>query len=214
MKKRINYTSFLILLGLIFFSINCSIQKNINLDKQSLKLVNREIIGSKNQNIIKLNAQKGAGLAEIENVDFTTGTIEIDLLGEDARGKSFVGIAFNIQNDSTYEAIYFRPFNFLSKEKIRRAHGIQYIYHPSFPWKRLRTENEGVYESEFINPPSPNDWFKVRINITSDNIMVVDPRTGTSLLSVKRLTESKSTKIGFWTGHNSTGGFRNLKIKK
>ncbi len=195
-------------------SINCSMRKNINLDKLNLKLVNRSIASSDNQNVIGLNAQKGPGFAEIEDVYFETGTIEVDLLGEDAQGKSFVGIAFNIQNDSTYEAIYFRPFNFLSKEKIRRGHGVQYIYHPNFPWERLRTENEGVYESEFINPPSPNDWFKVRININNDEVIVVDPRTGTSLLNVKRLTESRSKKIGFWTGYNSKGGFRNLKLKK
>lgn len=213
MKKGINYSSYLLLVGGIFLSINCSMRKNITLNKQNLKLVNRKIVSSNNQNVIRLNAQKGAGLAAIEDVYFKTGTIEVDLLGEDAKGKSFVGMAFNIQNDSTYEAIYFRPFNFLSKQKIRRAHGIQYIYHPNFSWKRLRTENEGVYEAEFINPPSPNDWFKVKIKMTSDEVMVIDARNGTSLLTVKRLTEAKSTKIGFWTGHNSKGGFRNLKIK-
>ena len=214
MKTIINYSVHFIILGLMFLCMNCSITKNIQLDNHNLKLVNRQLANSDNQSVIILNAQRGSGFAKIEDVDFKTGIIEVELLGEDIQGKSFVGMAFNIQNDSTYEAIYFRPFNFQAKEKVRRSHSIQYIYHPDFPWKRLRAENKGMYESEFMNPPEPNDWFPIQINVTEDEITVVDPRTSESLLKVKRLVESSSSKIGFWTGHNSKGGFRNLKIKK
>ena len=76
----------------------------------------------------------------IQDVEFDKGTIEVELLGENNPGKSFIGIAFNIQNDSTYEVIYFRPFNFVAKEQIRKDHMVQYIFHPEFTWRKLRDE--------------------------------------------------------------------------
>jgi len=206
-----NYSVLLLTLCL---GLGCSGTKKIILEKEHLRPINRKIVHSNSSNSVHLNAQKGEGLAIIEHIDFTAGTIEVDLQGEDVQGRSFIGIAFNIQNDSTYEVIYFRPFNFNQKEKARREHGIQYVFHPKFPWKTLRTEHKGVYEAEFTNPPAPDDWFTIRIAINSKEITVINPNTGASLLKVNRLSESKSKKIGLWTGFNSKGGFRNLKMIK
>ncbi len=205
-----------LIMAVILISISsCSESKYVELDKNKIQLVNREFISTKDteSNIIALDAQKSSGLAILNALEFETGIIEVDLLGENNHGKSFLGIAFNIQNDSTYEAIYFRPFNFLSPEQIRREHCMQYIFHPDFPWYRLRKERESQFESEFINPPSPDDWFSVRIIINPESVKVEDQRSGKMLMEVERLSKTSSTKIGFWTGFGSKGSFRNLKIK-
>ena len=160
-----------------------------------------------------LDRKPGDGLGVIEHVNFTEGIVEIDLLGENNPGKSFVGFAFNIQNDSTYEAVYFRPFNFHSEEEIRRSHSMQYIFHPENTWRKLRTEQEGKFEATFINPPNPDDWFSVRLNITENTVTVYDADNNRQLMTVPRLTFTQSPRIGLWAGFNSKGGYRNLKIK-
>jgi hypothetical protein len=125
-----------------------------------------------------------------------------------------VGIAFNIQNDSTYEAIYFRPFNFHSPEEIRRQHSMQYIHHPDYGLRKLRAEQEGVFEAEYFNAPNPDDWFSIRLDIGNEFVEVFDAGSGKSLMRVKRLTAPLSPRIGFWTGHNSIGSFKNLRISR
>ena len=208
-KQFLNYT--ILMLSLII--LGCS-DKIIKLSEENLYVINRNISAiDLNANSVSLNDQLGDGLAIIEDVKFNGGTIEIELKGENIPGKSFVGVAFNIQNDSTYEAIYFRPFNFQSDEKIRREHSLQYIYHPKHSWRYLRTNHEGQYEAEFPNPPSPDDWFKIQVKVDDQSVHVYDTRSDIELLSVQRLTTQVSDRIALWTGFNSKGEFKNLKIK-
>lgn len=181
----------------------------------NLDVRNRDIISIDSvTNTLILNRKIGDGIAIIKDLEFDNGIIELELKGENNPGKSFVGIAFNIQNDSTYEAVYFRPFNFKSKEKIRREHSVQYIYHPKYSWRFLRTNYEGKFEAEYQSQPSPEDWFEIQVKIDDEKVYVYDKKTNTELLSIKRLTYQVSNKIGFWTGYNSKGEFRNLKIKE
>jgi hypothetical protein len=205
----------ILIVGILFVLFSCSTKQNVKLDVENITLINREFdsINNPETGVISLDRQNSSGLAVLEDIDFKAGIIEVDLLGENLQGKSFVGIAFNIQNDSTYEAVYFRPFNFLSDEKIRREHGMQYIYHPEYTWRKLRTEYEGVYEAEFIDPPSPDDWFTMIIKVSSSKVEVLYKKTNSTLMTVERLTETKTDKIGFWTGYGSKGSFRNLKVK-
>ena len=99
--------------SILFFSlISCSSQL-ILFENDNLDVINRDIILINNpKNTLSLNNKKGDGMAIIKNLDFDKGVIELEIKGENNPGKSFVGIAFNIQNDSVYEAVYFRPFNF------------------------------------------------------------------------------------------------------
>lgn len=181
----------------------------------NLDVRNRDIVSvNSDPNTIALNNKKGDGIAIIKNLEFDQGTIEVELKGENNPGRSFVGIAFNIQNDSTYEAVYFRPFNFKSDEKIRREHSVQYIFHPKHTWRFLRTNNEGQYESEYPRQPSPDDWFGVQVKIDDKRVYVYDKKTNTELLSIERLSPQVSDRIGLWTGFNSKGEFRNLEIMK
>lgn len=200
-----------LLLGLLTI-YSCTVNKKIQLNESDLRIVNRELIPSNTKGEIILGSKEGSGLAMINNVEFENGTIELEIKGENKPGQSFVGFAFNIQNDNTYEAIYFRPFNFLSPEKIRREHAIQYIHPPNNEWRPLRENHPGVYEAEFFSPPNPEEWFKVKLDISPSTVQVFDGRNGKLLLSVERLSKQQSNKIGFWIGHMSVGSYRNLKI--
>ncbi len=162
---------------------------------------------------VEMNAKNSDGIGIIEDVEFDKGTIEIELLGENNPGKSFIGIAFNIQNDKTYEVIYFRPFNFVAKEQIRKDHMVQYIFHPEFTWRKLRDERTGEFEDEVATPPNPEDWFKVIININEEKVEVYINELSEPVLIVDRLTSTESKKIGIWTGFGSSGRFKNLIVK-
>jgi len=48
----------------------------------------------------------------VKGVEFSNGTIELDIRGKDLFQQSFVGIAFHGVDNETYDGIYFRPFNF------------------------------------------------------------------------------------------------------
>lgn len=191
---------------------SCKVSKSISLDDTTFEMVNREPITITKQKTIVINAMGGAGLALMPDVDFEKGVIEIQLKGENKAGQSFVGLAFNVQDEGTYEAIYFRPFNFLSDQKIRREHSIQYIYPPNYEWKKLRDEHEGVYEAEFPDAPDPDDWFTVKLDISPTTLKVIDSRSGKELLSVERLAKQQSNKIALWTGHKSKGAFQQLQL--
>lgn len=206
---------------LLFCAILCGLaimgcsNDEFNLADTKLILVNRDITSKdKATNSIALNNKVGDGMAILEEIDFQEGTLTIDLKGENTPGRSFVGVAFNIQNDSTYEAVYFRPFNFQSKEDIRRAHSIQYISHPKNTWRYLRTNFEGKYEAEFGRQPSPEEWFSVAIQIDEKTVSVYDKENNKELLSIDRIERPTSTKIGLWTGFNSKGEFRNLRVEE
>ena len=216
MKSKKYILQQLLFPAFLFSFICCTTSQSINIDPGNLKVINRNLVDDQSAGfkVVKMDRQLGSGLAIIKDVEFEGGVIELDIQGENNPGKSFVGVAFNIQNDSTYEAIYFRPFNFHSEEQIRREHSMQYIFHPDFGWRKLRTEREGQFEAEYPNPPSPDDWFSVKIIVQPKMVVVMDQVSGTTLMEVERLSSQVSNKIGFWTGHNSKGSFRNLKIGK
>ena len=163
---------------------------------------------------IEMNARESDGLGILEDIEFRKGIIEVELLGENNPGKSFIGIAFNIQNDSTFEAIYFRPFNFVAKEQIRKEHMVQYIFHPEFTWNKLRNDRAGEFENEISNPPNPDKWFKAIIKISDTKVEVYINKRAKPVLSVDRLTSTKSNQISIWTGFGSSGRFKNLVLRK
>src|ERR1017187_621430 len=51
---------------------------------------------------------------------------------------SGLGIAFHGEDTSTYDAVYFRPFNFNTTDPVRKIHAVQYVSMPDNPWFRLR----------------------------------------------------------------------------
>jgi hypothetical protein len=178
-----------------------------------LDVVNRELTPNTDGSI-KLNEAPGAGLAWLKGQTFSTGTLELEIKGKDILQKSFVGVAFHGVNDSTYEAVYFRPFNFHSKDSIRRIHAVQYVSHPKYPWYKLRDEHNGVYEKGITPAPDPNGWFHARIDVTSTEVLVYVNRATTPSLRVSRLTLSNDGAVGVWVGEGSGGEFAKFKITK
>ncbi|MCP4458462.1 MAG: hypothetical protein GY816_10640 [Cytophagales bacterium] len=212
---------FNILVLLIFFqliAIKSYGQQEISLSDQlsdkKMKAVSRTIsLYGDQQDAVEMNAEKSDGLGILGDVEFDKGSIEVELLGENNPGRSFIGIAFNIQNDSTYEVVYFRPFNFVAEEQIRKEHMVQYIFHPEYTWRKLREERTGEFESKIPIPPNPDDWFKAKINISTEKAEVYVVGISKPVLVIDRLTTSKSNEIGIWTGYGSSGRFKNLVLR-
>jgi hypothetical protein len=175
--------------------------------------VNREITKNPSDGSVKLSAARGEGLAWLKGVEFSTGTMEIDIRGKDELQKSFVGIAFHGENDSTYEAIYFRPFNFHAKDPVRKIHAVQYIYHPKFPWYTLRETQNGIFEKAIINAPDPNGWFHARIVVTATEVLVYVDKATTPSLTVNRLGSANSGGVALWVGNGAGGEFANFSIR-
>lgn len=181
----------------------------LNLEK-ILRTVNREVSIIKDdsgKSYIHLNEKPDAGIAWLEGVHFTNGTIELDIKGKDFMQKSFVGIAFYGSNDSTYDAVYFRPFNFKSPEEERRNHSVQYISLPKYDWPKLRAEFPDKYEQPLHPAPEPEKWIHCKLVLKDQDISVFVNNNTEPSLTVKRLSDPKGNKVGFWVGNESEGGF-------
>lgn len=170
-------------------------------------LHNRELHMDKE---VHLDGKPGDGLLWIKEPIFSNGKIELEIKGKDIRGKSFVGLAFHGLNDSIYDAVYFRAFNF--KDPGRNGHSVQYISHPEYTWYKLRNEQPEKYENSVTPVPEPTDWFHVTILIEYPIVKVFVDNSVEPSLTVEQLSSRKEGWIGFWVGNNSEGFFRNLKI--
>ena len=179
-----------------------------SVNRQVSLLTNRE-----GKTVVHLKAKEGAGVAWINDLTFSTGIIELDVKGKDVLQESFVGISFHGVNDSTYESIYFRPFNFQVDDPVRRKHAVQYISLPMFDWKYLRDTYPDKYEHPLLAFVDPNGWFHVKIVVTKDKIQAFVNSDVKACLSVEPLTTTLSGNIGFWVGHRSDGDFANLVIR-
>ena len=161
---------------------------------------------------VYMDAEESDGLALLEGVSFSKGTIEVQIKGENNPGKSFVGIAFNVRSREEYECVYFRPFNFVADEEIRRSHMLQYIFHPEFTWRKLRETRTDEFENKLQSPPDPDDWFDIRIVVTEKEVKVFVNKETQPSLEIERLTSGTSDRLALWTGFGSKGAYRNLTI--
>jgi hypothetical protein len=179
-------------------------------------LVNRSAtVESEDGRIVAtLVAQPGDGVAWLDGVEFGNGTIEVLLRGKNAPGRSFVGIAFRGADDETYDAVYFRPFNFVADNEAGRSHMVQYISHPDNPWYRLRQQHTGVYENTIATPPDPDGFFRARIVIAKPEVRVYVGDAAEPSLVVNELTDRTAGRIGLWTGESSDGSFAELVIRQ
>ena len=209
----------LIIVLCLFTFFNSSAQTKIitpDLSKDNLQPVNRQVSLSTDKTvktIVHLNANDGAGVVWIKGLNFETGVIEFDVKGKDVLQKSFVGIAFHAVNDSTYESVYFRPFNFQANDTIRKKHAVQYISLPKFDWEYLRETSPDKYEHSLLKFVDPNEWFHIKVVVDKNKIQAFVNADAKAWISVKPLTNNLSGKIGFWVGNNSEGDFSNLSIQ-
>jgi len=162
---------------------------------------------------VTFDGRPGSGAAWLDEFEFENGTIEVSIRGKNNPGRSFVGVAFRGVDDEIYDAIYFRPFNFLADNDLSRSHAVQYVSHPENTWSRLREEHTDVYENALIDPPDPDAFFKARIVISKPEIRVyVEDDTEPSLV-VNELTDRVGGRIGLWMGNNSDGSFAELVVE-
>ncbi len=178
------------------------------------QLFNRtaKVIKENDKTGVYFEAKPGSGGAWLKEIEFTNGVIECDIKGKNAPGRSFVGIALRGVDEKTYDAVYFRPFNFKSDDPARRGHGVQYISHPANTWSKLRTEHPNVYESAVDPVPDANAFFHVRLVIEKPKVSVYVNDAKEPCLVVDELTDRKGGWVGLWMGNNSDGTFANLKI--
>lgn len=161
---------------------------------------------------VRLDAKTSDGMAWLVGSDFSEGTISADVRGANKPGQSFVGLALHGEDETTYDVIYFRPFNFKNPEPIRRARAVQYVSLPNFPWEKLRAENPGKYEAAVSPVPDPDGWFHARIVVEKHTISVfVNDATEPSLV-VTKLSDRRAGLLGLWVGDGSAGDFANLEI--
>jgi len=161
---------------------------------------------------IRFSKAPGDGIAWLTGVEFSDGIIELDLKGKDVFQQSFVGISFHGADNQTFDAIYFRPFNFQSTDPVRKIHAIQYISHPDNTWQLLREKQNGKYEKAVSPSPNGNEWFHVKIIVKYPQVTVYVNSSAEPSLSIEKLTNRKTGKIGLFAGNNSDGDFANLQI--
>ncbi|MDN5202276.1 DUF1080 domain-containing protein [Fulvivirgaceae bacterium BMA10] len=185
--------------------------QNNHIKQQNFTAFNREV--SYEDGIAYLDAKAEDGLLWLKNANFKNGTIELEVKGRNIPGRSFVGIAFHGQDNQTFDAIYFRPFNF--KNPSRNTHSIQYIAMPTNDWSTLRKAFPGKYENTITPiPDAVDDWFHVKIMVDHPQVKVFINGSDKPALEVVQISDRKQGKLGFWVGNGSDGWFRNLKITK
>jgi len=162
--------------------------------------------------VARLDARPGDGSALVEGVLLGEGIIEVDLRGKDVPQQSFLGIAFHVVDWTTYDAVYFRPFNFKAATEEQRSHAVQYVSHPVHTWQKLRAERPGEFEKAITPAPDPNGWFHARIVIAKSKVEVYVNGASTPSLVVDDLGEAKSGGVALWAGNGSDGAYAGLTI--
>ncbi|GAB3900775.1 hypothetical protein GCM10028803_24270 [Larkinella knui] len=219
---KTNSTFQVIFLSLsLFFNTLAFSQKSGNVDlgrlakENGFKLYNRalKVLPEGDRPGVRLEERDAdAGVAWLENVAFQQGTIALAMRGKDVLQRSFVGVAFHGVDDKTYDAVYFRPFNFRASDPVRHSHAVQYISLPDHDWPVLRKNNPDQYEQPIEPAPDPNGWFQARIVVDQETISVFVNDNAHPSLVVKKLNNRKDGRIGLWVGAGSGGDFANLKI--
>jgi hypothetical protein len=184
------------------------------LEGNKIEAFNRQIsaISENGKKVIRFSKNANDGIGWLKEVEFSNGTIELDIRGKDVLQQSFVGVAFHGVDNETLDAVYFRPFNFRADDPVRKIHAVQYISHPDFTWSFLRENHNGKYEKAVTPAPDGNEWFHARIVVQYPSVKVYVNGNPEPCLSIDKLNDRKTGKIGLWVGNGSDGDFANLQI--
>ena len=179
-----------------------------------IEVVNRELnlINEPTHRGIRLNKAYGEGVAWLKDIEFSNGTIEFDVRGEDVKQHSFVGIAFHGANDSTFDAIYLRPFRFKETTDSLRSRSIQYISLPGYTWRVLRARAPGAYEHSIDPSPDPNAWVHMRVVVQGDRVSTFINGAEEPSLVVNKVTKLRTGRLGFYVADTSGGDLANISI--
>jgi 3-keto-disaccharide hydrolase len=157
-------------------------------------------------------------LAIVKTSDFKDGTIEAEVAGVPRQGakpstRGFVGIAFRVQDHgSRYEAFYLRMTNGRADDQLQRNHSAQYMSHPDYPWKRLRDENPGLYES-YVDLEA-GAWTRIKIVVFGNKAQLYVNGADQPCLIVNDLKlRDIHGQVALWTGSDTEAYFSNLTIR-
>ena len=168
------------------------------------------------QVIAAADAPNASSYAVVKDAVFRDGTIEVEVAGQPAAGapggaRGFIGIAFRLQADGSYEYIYLRPTNGRADDQVRRNHSTQYSSHPSFDFARSRQEAPEKYES-YVDL-EPGVWTKYKIEVEGRKArLYVHGVEQPSLIVDDLKMEPRAGGVALWVGPNTEGYFANLKI--
>lgn len=162
---------------------------------------------------------RSSHLVVFETNEFNQGTIEAEIVGSlssDASGQArgFVGIAWNVQDDKTYDCIYLRPTNGRANDQQRRNHSVQYISHPDWTWYRLRKEMPSKYEA-YVDIV-PDEWTKVKIVVEDQSVKLYINEVEQPTLIINDLKTGREAggNVALWIHSSTIGRFRNLNITR
>ena len=205
-------------------------------DKATVHNRTAQLMREGTRDVLKLDARPRHGLAWWHDLTFETGTISLELRGKNELQRSFVGFAFHGARDTvdaadaatastastasdqvpadglSYEAVYFRPFNFRSEDPQRRLHMVQYAFPAEGHWRPLREQYPGRYEQPVHPVSDPDDWFSARIEVAQRTVRVFVSGSDTPSLTVDRLTDRRDGWCGLWVGNGSDGAFASLTL--
>jgi pimeloyl-ACP methyl ester carboxylesterase len=178
------------------------------------KAINRsvEAVSEDGKKAIRFSEAEGDGYLILNGIDFSNGVIEFDVKGKNVVQQSFVGVAFHHQDEKTFDAVYFRPFNFTNPDTARRRRAVQYISMPGYPWEKLRETYPGKYENKVDPVPDPDGWFHAKVVINDKRVSVFVNNASKPSLEVDKVSNSTKGGLALWVGNNSGGSFANLTI--
>jgi hypothetical protein len=157
------------------------------------------------------SANGTVGLALADGVEFATGTIEVDLKGKNVRGRSFLGVAFGVAGEKTFEAVYFRPFNFRAEGEFK-GRAVQYVAWPEHTWEKLRKGRPGKFEAAVSPVPDPDGWFRARVEVGEKEVRVYVDGAKEACLTVERLAGAgRGRRVGLFVD-SADGLYADLKI--
>lgn len=157
--------------------------------------------------------------AVLTDVEFEDGVIELDVAGARRAGyavdnasafKGFVGVSFRVRGDES-ERFYLRTENARLDDQVFRNRSTQYEADPEFPWKRLRDEEPGKYES-YVDL-EPGTWTHVRIEVAGSTARLYVGDAQQPCLIVDDLKHGASRgKVALWARISSDAYFANLRV--
>jgi len=178
-----------------------------------LRVVNRKATRIPDRNDgVRLSGASRNGVAWVEGSDFRSGTIEVDIRGQESLGQTYVGVAFHRKSDDSYEAVYLRPFNFRAADPARRQHALQYISLPAFDFQRLRDDFPEQFENPVDASLEPTGWVRLRVAVDAYKLQIFVGSVAQPTLEVRKLGELDGGQVGLWVGNDSGGDVANLVI--
>jgi hypothetical protein len=202
---------------LTLFAVSLAAQSADRLTGKNVSIAQTNFKGRSAVQIVATpDAANATSYAVVKDASFRDGTIEVDLAGQPAAGtfagaRGFIGIAFRLGADGSYEYIYLRPTNGRADDQVRRNHSTQYSSYPTFGFGESRKEAPEKYES-YVDL-QPGVWTKYKIEVEGPKARLYVNGTEQPCLIVDDMKlQPRSGGVALWVGPGTEGYFANLKI--